>query len=413
MSIEKRYIGLNAVQELVRYTQAKGWHKFTLIADERTWLALGEKAHTALIQSGADVQRILLGGETIVADEQRIVEILLPNDQQDRVFISVGSGTITDLTRFISHRLGRPFIALPTAPSVDAYSSAGSPLIVRHFKRTVMGHQPIAILADLGVLCQAPFPMIAAGVGDILGKYTALADWRLAALLWEEPIDDGIVADMYAALHAVTQNVQSIRDRKPEGITILMEALLASGATMARWGNSRPASGSEHYLSHYWELRWLQENRPPALHGAKVGVATVLIARAYAHLRAMNYVEIKARLEQSHPPSLEAEQEHIRTGCGPFAEEVLAEQDELLAPSPERWERLKQDILTRWQEIQSIARDVPPPQEIIALLRNAGAPTHPKKLGLSPAEVKDALQYSHYLRDRFTIRHLQRALGLL
>lgn len=91
----------------------------------------------------------------------------------------------------------------------------------------------------------------------------------------------------------------------------------------------------------------------------------------------------------------------------------MAEQGEFLAPPIERWERFKHRILAQWQDIQAIARDVPPPQEIIALLRSAGAPTHPAALGLSPAEVKDALRYAHYLRNRFTIQHFYRLLGLI
>ena len=122
----------------------------------------------------------------------------------------MGSGTLCDLTRFASHRIGRPFVSLPTAPSVDAYTSMNAPLVIRGLKVTVDAQPPLAVFADLDVLCAAPPAMIAAGVGDVLGKYTALADWRLAALLWDEAIDLPIVDDMYAAVAAVASAAENI-----------------------------------------------------------------------------------------------------------------------------------------------------------------------------------------------------------
>jgi len=411
--VDPQYIGKDAPAALAAWARAQGLTRFALVCDDRTWPVLGAAVEARLAAGGAEVQVIRLAGPEVVADEERIVEILLAAGAPgDRTYLAVGSGTLCDLTRFAAHRSGRPFVALPTAPSVDAYTSMNAPLVISGLKRTIDAAQPLAVFADLDVLCAAPPSMIAAGAGDVLGKYTALADWRLGALLWDEAIDEGIVAEMDAAVDAVAGAAEGIGRGEPEAIATLMRALLASGSAMARWHNSRPASGSEHHLSHYWEMMLLLRGAPARLHGAKVGVATVLMAHAYARVRTLSREAAAALLRATPAPDAEREREAIRAGYGPIAEEVIADQGEMLPLAPGRWERLQGEILARWDAIQAIAVRVPPPEEIARLLAAAGAPVEIAGLGLSPQDLADALQYAHYIRSRFTIRRLQQALGL-
>lgn len=104
--------------------------------------------------------------------------MLLQADQVARTYLAVGSGTITDITRIVSHRTRCNLISFPTAPSVDGYTSPNASLVIRREKITITAQPPLAVFADLGTLKAAPHAMIAAGYGDILGKATALADWR-------------------------------------------------------------------------------------------------------------------------------------------------------------------------------------------------------------------------------------------
>ena len=156
----------------------------------------------------------------------------------------------------------------------------------------------------------------------------------------------------------------------------------------------------------------LLHGQPAMLHGAKVGVGSVLMARAYERLRGMTREQAATRLAATPEPDAEAERETIRRGYGPIADEVMSAQGDLLPLAPGRWARLQQDILTQWDAIQEIAADVPAPEEFSALLTAAGAPVEPAELGLTAEEVAAGLRYSHYIRDRFTIRRLERALGL-
>jgi glycerol-1-phosphate dehydrogenase [NAD(P)+] len=186
-----------------------------------------------------------------------------------------------------------------------------------------------------------------------------------------------------------------------------MEGLLESGACLAAVGHTRPGSGSEHHLSHFWEMRWLREGRTALLHGAKVGVATALIADQYAALRTVSASEVRQRLERGTGLTRQQQAERIHAEWGAGAAGLLAEQESLLALTPAQIDR----IVRRWPEVQAIAASVPSASDIRAWLADAQAPATPAELGLIPDEVADALSLAHYLRPRFTVLKLNR-LGL-
>lgn len=56
----------------------------------------------------------------------------------------------------------------------------------RGYKKTLPAVAPEIVAADTDVLRAAPTELVRSGVGDILAKYTALADWRMAHVLTGE-----------------------------------------------------------------------------------------------------------------------------------------------------------------------------------------------------------------------------------
>ena len=63
-------------------------------------------------------------------------------------------------------------------------------------------------------------------------------------------------------------------ERDLEGMRLLGTALLLNGISMSICGSSRPASGSEHLISHALDAL----SKRPRLHGLQVGVATYLVS---------------------------------------------------------------------------------------------------------------------------------------
>jgi glycerol-1-phosphate dehydrogenase [NAD(P)+] len=403
------YLGAETLPRLCAYCAEQGLNRFRLVADAHTYAALGQKVEQALRHQGWDVQTILLAGAEVVADAAAVMEVLVHSDAAERVWLSVGSGTLTDLVRFVSHRTGSSFIALATAPSMDGYLSSGAPLVFQQVKQTFLTRPPQAVFADLPTLCAAPPAMLAAGFGDMAGKVTALADWQLGQVLWDEPYDAAIAARMQTAWERCLAARVDIGLATAEGVRVLMEGLLESGACLAAVGHSRPASGAEHHLSHFWEMRWLRQGRTALLHGAKVGVAAALIADQYAALRRLSAGEVQARLARGTALSRAQQVEQIQAEYGDGAANLLDEQAPLLELSSAQRDR----IVRRWPDVQAIAASVPVAADIRAWLAAVHAPATPEALGLAPAEVSDAQALAHYLRPRFTVLKLARCyLGL-
>ncbi len=406
------HIGFDALGAFRAFVRRHELQHLCFVADDNTWEALGARAEAAMNGGEVATDIVILHGQEVIADGDYILQVLVPKLPRDCVYVAVGSGTLTDITRFVSHRTGRRFISLPTAPSVDAFASMNSPLIVQGFKQTVSAHLPMAIFADLETLCAAPADMIAAGFGDILGKYTCLADWRLAHLLWDAPYDARAARLTREGLERVADHAGAIGRRKPQAIKLLMEALIASGLSMVQVGSSRPASGSEHHLSHFWEMQLLLQERSPILHGAKVGVGAVLMAREYERIRGMRREEAIRRLRKREMPDKEQQKEEMKEAYGPLAGKVVENHSTFLDMLPQRLETLCEAIVEHWTEIQEIAATVPPPDTLRRLLREAGGPTNPCDLDLSPDQVSMAVKVAHYIRSRFTVRKLEMALGL-
>ena len=406
------YIGRKAAENLVEYCRQNRLEKFLLVADERTYAALGQVVEAAITSSGFDVKTTVLSGQEVIADAHHVMQVLLDVDGEDRTFLAVGSGTITDITRFVSHRLKTNFISLPTAPSVDGFTSIGAPMIIAGLKETIIAQPPIAIFADLPTLEQAPKDLIASGFGDMVGKFTSVADWRLGHLLWGEPFDEVIAQRSYMAAERCVRNAAEIGQATEAGIRALIEGLIESGMCMLDFGSSRPASGAEHHCSHYWEMRLLQEGRPAVLHGAKVGVASILIAKIYDELRQMPEARVSELVADAQLPTLDEEVARIESAYGATAAEVIAAQRAFLDITPAEFRDLGQRIVQEWPHIQEIARTVPSAEELGSVLRLAGAATKPEELGLGEDEVGMALEYGHYLRNRFTVRKLNYLCGV-
>ncbi len=289
----------------------------------------------------------------------------------------------------------------------------GAPLIVAGVKNTYTTHAPIAIFADMVTLTHAPRPMIAAGFGDMIGKYTSLADWRIGRLLWDEPYDEAIAQRTRDAVQLCVDNAEGIAAASDAGIAALMQGLIDSGICMMDFGRSHPASGTEHHYSHYWEMKLLWEQRPALLHGAKVGVATAEAAQLYAAIRHISRPELSQILEQATLPSREQELAQIRHAFGPeMGGEIAAIQTRFLDMDAGAFEELTRRIWDHWDEIQEIAAGVPEAEAIRALLRQVGGPATVQELGLTAEELALAAENGHYLRDRFTVRKLLHMLGL-
>lgn len=395
---------------LAEFCRDRDITRVVTISDSNTFAIAGDDITGALHAAGLTAQAIVLDNTDLIADERSITSVLVDMDPRTQALVAVGSGTITDITRFVSHRTQKQFLSVPTAPSVDGYSSSGAPLVLQGFKQSIRCHAPAVIVASLPILAAAPGEMIAAGVGDVLGKITALADWELASVLVEDRFDREIAEETLQAYRSVVDNIEGIARREPGAIRLLFQALSDTGEAIRRFGGSEPASGSEHFISHFLEMRHLVERKPALLHGAKVALGTIVSAGWYKRLRSWSKDEVAALPLDA--PDHRADAREIRRILGAPGELILERNTFLATLNRERVHEIRSRLLDNWDRVQEIARGVPDPEELSALLKTLSGPRTAVDLGLTEEELAQAARLSHYVRSRFVISTLFFALGI-
>lgn len=350
VDIQAIRVGSGVIQELPGILRDLGASHIFLVADNYTYEAAGRQVEQLLDQAGLAYHKRVFQTETpLVPNEYALGSVLAAMTSQDDMLLAVGSGTLNDVTKYVSARTGVPYVIAATAPSMDGYASTVAPTILDGFKTTLPAVYPAAIVADVDILKDAPMPMLTAGFGDIIGKFTSLADWRLSHQLNGEYYCPEVAGVIEAAVETCAANAQALAQREPQAIQAVTEALILSGLAMGMVGVSRPASGAEHQMAHYWEMDALRRGEEHPLHGNAVGVGTVLAASLY-----------------------EMAAEYLPQG---FA--------------------------------------APDKGQILACLQAAGSCADPKELGIRRELCLESLLHAMELRDRFTVQKLLEQKGKL
>ncbi|MFN8498588.1 MAG: sn-glycerol-1-phosphate dehydrogenase [Anaerolineae bacterium] len=268
------------------FASAFGAAAAVVVADENTYAAAGADMDERLRAAGRAVAPPIIfpGRPTLAADFDNVLALEERLRPVDAIPVAVGSGTLNDLTKLAAHRVGRPYMIVGTAASMDGYTSYGAAIAKDGFKQTMECPAPRAVLADLDVLMRAPEGMTASGYGDLLGKITAGADWILADAVGSELIDMRAWPLVQDSLRAWTAHPAELRAGDAKAMTDLFEGLTLVGLAMQISRSSRPASGSEHRFSHLWEMQAAEHGHPPVPHGFKVGVGSIASAALYERL---------------------------------------------------------------------------------------------------------------------------------
>lgn len=276
----------DAIELLSQYAMPYKEKGILLVADSHTYAAAGARARRLLEDSGFFVKEKVfkIGAHDLVPDERAVGSLLLALESDIGLIVAVGSGTLNDLSRTISARTRIPYIIVCTAPSMDGYASTVAPIIIQGHKTTIAAVAPVSIIADTKILKDAPYNMLYAGFGDVLGKLTALADWQLSAKVTGEYYCEDTVSIVRHAIKRCIDSAEGIARRDPAAIEAIMQALVLTGVSMGLVGNSRPASGAEHHFAHYWEMDALAKGQDHPLHGNSVGAATGIVAYCYQAL---------------------------------------------------------------------------------------------------------------------------------
>ncbi len=381
-----------------------------VVADEITFEVAGRAVHERLTAAGGVVETpvVFPGAPTLYADFANVLTLEDRLRETDAVPVAVGSGTLNDLTKLAAHRLGRPYMVVATAASMDGYTAFGAAITQDGFKQTMACPAPRVVLADLDILAQAPPAMNAAGYGDLLGKVTAGADWLLADSLDIEPLDWRSWSLVQDKLRAWTAHPEGLPRGDRQAVGNLFEGLMLTGIAMQLSQSSRPASGSEHRFSHLWEMQALGHGEAVIPHGIKVGIGTLAASDLYEWLLARDLTKLDLEaLVRGWPSRAEVErsvrQAHDRPALADNAvEESLAK----YITADELRDRLTR-LQGRWPTLRERLREqLMPREQLASLLAAAGCPTDSAAIGISRSRLRESYALARTIRRRYTVLDL-------
>jgi glycerol-1-phosphate dehydrogenase [NAD(P)+] len=318
--------------------------------------------------------------------------------------VAVGSGTITDLTKYAAARAGKPCVAFGTAPSMNGYTSPSAAITVEGLKKSLPAVAPVGVFLDVGVLAAAPARLIRAGLGDSLCRPTAQADWLLAHLLRGEPYREAPFALLAPDEPGLLGEPAALIRGDRVAVARLARTLVLSGFGMAICGGSYPASQGEHLISHYADMlgspAW-----PSSFHGEQVGVATLAMAA------------LQEKVLAGPPPRIGPTQSdesalvrHFGPALGPACWRELARK----RLDAEAAEALTRRLAEDWEKIRSRLLSVTrTAEELRTALARAGAPVTSEALGWPRAFFRDAVLHAREIRSRWTFLDLAADAGRL
>ncbi len=392
MTTEACFIEAGCLKKVNRYIKDYGICGYAVaIYDQNTYSA------TKGLHPYAD-KEIVLNPENLHADNHGVALAMEQLPNKCDYLIAVGSGTIHDITRYCAYTKNIPFVSCPTAASVDGFCSSVAAMTWDGFKKTFTAVAPKIVVADLDVISKAPPRLTNSGFGDMIGKFIALADWKIANILTGEyfcPVIHDMTLD---ATQAVMESAQAIKNGDVTAFEKLTYGLLMSGLAMQLLGNSRCASGAEHHISHLIEMQPEGLNaQSDDLHGEKVGVGTLIALQEYHRIK---------NATVSFKSYKQASDEYIKNMFGDkLAKSIIDENAKDCAAGIS-----KERVEANWDEICKVIDTIPTHEEMLQKYAVLGVKSSLEHIGVPKSVLPLLLEYSPLVRNRLTLMRLRRAI---
>lgn len=391
--------------------------KAIIIADENTWKVAGVDAQKSLDEAGVDsCEAFVFESEDFYAEWKHVERLKAHLEGLDAVAVAVGSGVINDTVKYVSYILGRRYMCVGTAASMDGFTAYGSSITKDGNKQTFDCPAPLGFVLDSAIAAQAPKELAASGYADLIAKIPAGADWMIADAVGSENIDDFAWDLVQDSLKDALADPAAIRSGDVEKTQALADGLLMSGFAMQAIQSSRPASGAEHQYSHCWDMEDLCFEGKHVSHGFKVGIGTLMSTAELEFLLEKDLANLDVdacvkewntweEMEQEIQTVLEGKPGHIARALsetkGKYVDhEGLRKQlNALKAAWPQLSARIRGQII--------------PFDQVKENLRLVGAPYEPEMIGVSRERLRKTVSYIPFMRSRFTNIDVIYRLGLM
>ena len=383
-----------------------------VLSDENTRAAAGDEPIHALERAGKKITEDVLPPEPIDASEELADQIAEAAAGAD-FLVAIGAGSICDLVKAAAAGLEKPVLLYGTAASMNGYTSSITALKVRGLKRTIPCPPALGVFAAPDVLARAPQRMTAAGVADFLSKCSSSTDWQAAHLLRGGSYSDRPRRIVEGLQQRLFEQAARIGSGDADAAAMVMEALILSGFGMTLAGSSAPASGGEHLISHYVDMKHALHGTPNDLHGTQVGIGTIYALELWASLLAMDPDAIDPEaLADAHPDDDAIRAQVFADWGDSVGEEVWAQ-----------WQEKALDRAALTAEIQTfrerlpllrekLAADLRPARMVADCIAASGGPVRAEDTYADPAEFENAKRRARYIRNRFTVLDLAAEAGI-
>ncbi len=381
--------------------------RILILSDNITYRIAAEKCEKILKEKFKVSSLILFpqGGKRVYAEEKYLPAIVKRLRNKDAILI-VGTGSITDMGKYAAHQLRIPVISVPTAPSMNGFTSSVAAFLSKGLKLTLPVKPALGVLTDIDLVSNAPLDLIRAGFADSLAKSFANSDWKISSFITGEDFCPLPLKITTAAEKRYINKGEELIKRDRKVISRLMEGLTSGGFSMVIAGKSSPSSGGEHLLSHFLDVEAHQQGREPfSYHGLQVGLGIIVSSHIYQRLKNFSAKDVEKAL--SHR---DIDYEQAIKFLGRDASLIKKEfkkkipiLKELPQKLPPLWEQIKEEVFPL----------VYPPRKIKEYLRKAKCPLRFEEIGVNKELAYRTIMYARYVRGRLTILDIADELGTL
>lgn len=380
--------------------------KAVIVADENTWAVAGSYAQKSLDEAGIVSEKpYVFPAEDFYAEWQHIETLKSYLEPIDAVAIAVGSGVINDTVKLVSHLLGRRYMCVGTAASMDGFTAYGASITKDGNKQTFDCPAPLGFVMDSEIAAAAPKELAASGYADLIAKIPAGADWMLADVVGSEKIDDFAWDLVQNGLKESLSEPAAVFAGDVEKTQALADGLLMSGFAMQAIQSSRPASGTEHQYSHCWDMEDLCFEGKHVSHGFKVGIGTLVSTAELEFLLEKGLVNIDVEAAVAAWKSWEDTKKEIMRLMegkpGHIARALVETRGKYVDADGLRTQL--QILKDAWPELsRRIREQIIPFGQVRENLKLVGAPYEPEMIGVTRERFRQTVSYIPFMRSRFT-----------
>ena len=191
--------------------------------------------------------------------------------------VGIGGGMAIDVAKYISWKLGKRLVSIPTILSVDAFTTPAAGIRNNHDVQYLGTASPEPLVIDYNILRTAPKELNIAGIGDLFSIHTASFDWTYAHSKGksEYPYSEDAITGGKKILEFIYNNIGDIKENNNNGLRAIVEAYISLNTICLPIDHFRIEEGSEHYL--FYELE--ERLKRPFIHGNIIGLGIYLLSR--------------------------------------------------------------------------------------------------------------------------------------